>query len=114
MQTTGMESDQHHAGTAGAARIALGGVHGGLFVTDQDMAQARLGIQRVVHRQDGAARVAKDGVHATVDQCLQHPLRARQLAHVAGVGSHSTERSFARFIHRSTLQIKCEFIQYDT
>ena len=46
---------EDHAGAAGAAGIALGGMDGGLLVTHQHMAQARLGVERVVQRQHGAA-----------------------------------------------------------
>lgn len=44
---------------------------GGLLVTHQHMAQARLGVERVVQRQHGAAGVAKNRVHPMRDQRFQ-------------------------------------------
>ncbi len=68
--------DQHHADAAGAARVALGGVHGGLLVAHQDVADGVLLVERVVDRQHGAARVAEDDVHALVAQGTQQGVRA--------------------------------------
>ncbi len=63
--------DEHDADAAGAARIALGGMHRRLLVAHQHVAQPRLLVERVVERQRRAARVAEDGVDAAVDQRLQ-------------------------------------------
>ncbi len=52
---------------AAGARIAVGHVRGALFVPDQHVAN-RVIEQRVVGRQDGAARVAEYGVDALFDQ----------------------------------------------
>ena len=43
----------------------------GLLVTHQHMAQARLGVERVVQRQHGAAGVAENRVHPMRDQRVQ-------------------------------------------
>ena len=68
--------DQHHADTAGAARVALGSVHGGLFVTNEDMADGGLLVQRVIDRQHGAAGIAEDDIDTLVPQGVQQGVRA--------------------------------------
>ncbi len=52
----GAGGDQHHADLAGGPRIAFGRMHGRLFMPDQDMANMVLLEQRIVKRQNGAAR----------------------------------------------------------
>ena len=56
--------DQHHAHLAGAAGIALGGVHRRLLVPDEDVADLVLLEDRVINRQDGAARIAENNLDA--------------------------------------------------
>ena len=51
-----------HANVARGACVAIGGVRGGLLVTDQDVAQLWVVDEHVVERQDHAAWVAPDGV----------------------------------------------------
>ena len=64
----GARGDQHHAGLARRARIALSRMGCALFMTDQNMLQARLVEQRVIDRQDRAARIAEQGVYALIDK----------------------------------------------
>ena len=70
--------DQDHARLAGRPRIAFRRVGGTLFVAHQDMADIVLLKQRVIDRQDRAARIAKDHLHTQVAQCLDDDLGARQ------------------------------------
>ena len=67
---------QHDADLAGRARIALGGMDGGLLVADQDVAQPVLLEQRVVDRQDRAARIAEDDLDFLVDQGFHQQIGA--------------------------------------
>jgi hypothetical protein len=46
-------------------------MHCGLFMPHEYVAKARLLGQRVVERQDGAARIAEHGIDAAVDQRLE-------------------------------------------
>ena len=93
---------QHHADAAGAARIAFGRMDGRLLVPHQDVAQARLAVQRVVERQRGAARVAEDRVDAAFDQRLEQGLGT--VAHAragAGAGARASRRRVC--VHASIL-----------
>ena len=74
----GARGHQHHAHLAGRARIALGGMHGRLFVAHQDMAQPVLLEQLVIQRKDRAARIAENHLDALVDQRAQDDLRSVQ------------------------------------
>jgi hypothetical protein len=65
---TGAGGNQYDADAAGAARIALGGMHGGLLVADQHMADGVLVEQRVVDRQHGAAGIAENDFDALILQ----------------------------------------------
>ena len=75
---------QHHADLAGGARIALGRVHRAPLLADQDVADRVLLEQRVVDRQDGAARVAENHLHALVLQGAQQDLGPRLGGCLAG------------------------------
>ena len=77
----GAGGDQHHAGPAGGAGIALGGMGRALLVPDQDVADVVLLEDLVVDRQHRAAGIAEHRVHALVLQGLDHHLRA---GHVTG------------------------------
>ena len=57
-----------NAGLAGDAGVAVGGVGGGLFVPHQDVAQLRIGPQRVVERQNGSAGVSKEHFNTLAEQ----------------------------------------------
>ena len=67
---------QHHAHLAGRARIALGGMDGRLLVAHQDVAQPVLLEQRIVDRQDRAARIAEDDLDFLVDQGFHQQIGA--------------------------------------
>jgi hypothetical protein len=71
----GPRGHQHHAGLTGGPRIALGHVHGGLFVAHQDVADVVLLEDLVIDRQHGAARIAEYSVHSLIPQGLNHHLR---------------------------------------
>ena len=58
---------ERDADLAAGARVAVGHVRGALFVADQHVAN-RVVEQRVVGRQNRAARIAEDGVHALFHQ----------------------------------------------
>ena len=67
---TGTGGDQHHTDLAGRARIAIGGMGGGLLVAHQDVTHLFLLEDGVIDMQHGAARVTPDVLHAFVFQCL--------------------------------------------
>ena len=75
----GARGDQHHAGLAGRAGIALGHVDRALFVADQDVADVVLLEDLVVDRQHRAAGIAEYRVHALIPQRLNHHLRSGHL-----------------------------------
>ena len=64
-----------HAHLARGARVAVGHVRRALLVAHQDVADGKLA-QRVVRRQNRAARIAEDGVDAFADQRGPEDLRA--------------------------------------
>src|SRR5258708_31943346 len=72
---TGTRSDQHDAGLTGRARITFRRMDGGLLVPDQDMADTMLRVQRVLHRQYGAARITENGVDPPFEQGIKQQLR---------------------------------------
>ena len=72
----GSGGDEDAADAAGAAGVAFGGVDGGLFVADEDVADAVLLVERVVDGEDGTAGVAEDGVDALVAQRAEEDLGA--------------------------------------
>ena len=71
--------DKHAADLAGAPRIALGGMDGGLFVAHQDVAQAVEAVEHVVDRQHRPAGVAEYMLHPVVHHGAEHHLRADHL-----------------------------------
>jgi hypothetical protein len=77
--------DEHDADAAGAAGVAFGGVDGGLFVADEDVADGVLLEDGVVDRQDGAAGVAEDDLDALVLEGAQEDFGA-DLREVGGEG----------------------------
>ena len=68
--------DQHHTRFAAAARITFGGMHGGLFMPDEHVAQPPLGEQRIVDRQHRASRIAEDDFDAKGNQRVNEGARA--------------------------------------
>jgi hypothetical protein len=74
-------SDQHGADLAGRARIALGRMHGALFVPHQDVLHFVLLKQRVVDRQHRAAGIAKNVLDALIGERCHHHFRAGHLRH---------------------------------
>jgi hypothetical protein len=58
--------DQHHADTAGAAGVALGGMHRSLFVAHKNVTNGVLLEDRVVDRQYRAAGIPEDHLYALV------------------------------------------------
>ncbi len=74
--------DHGDTGTARDVRIALGHVAGALLVAHQDVPDGAVE-QRVVHREDAAARKPEDGVHALHLEGFDECLRTVQL-HVLG------------------------------
>ena len=55
----GAGGDQHHAGLAAGAGIAIGGVNGGLLVAHQDVLDVLLVVEVIVNMQHGTARITK-------------------------------------------------------
>ena len=78
--TGGCDGDAHFAG---GARVAVGHVRGALLVTHQDVAN-RAVPQRVVGRQNRAARIAEDGLYALAFQALPKDPRTGHRLLVAG------------------------------
>jgi hypothetical protein len=72
----GAGGDQHDAGLAGGARIALGGMHRALFVAHEDVADVVLLKDLVIDRKHGAAGIAEYDLDALILQGLDHHLRA--------------------------------------
>ena len=87
----GAGGDEHDAGPAGRARVALGGVRGALLVAHQDVADVVLLEDLVVDRQHRAAGIAEHGVDALVLQGLDDDLARR-----SSVGSSSSSPSVCR------------------
>ena len=95
---------RHQVGCAGAAGSkahpnltcgfgpALGSVGRALFVTAQDMAHLRVTGQRVVHRHDGSAGIAKQGCYPVLEQGLPQGVCA-----VLGVGMVCTHDAFSLY-----------------
>ncbi|CAH2600075.1 protein of unknown function [Rhodovastum atsumiense] len=67
---------QHHAHLAGGAGIALGGVHGRLFMAHQDVADGVLLEQRIVDRQDRSAGVTEYDLYTLILERTQENLGA--------------------------------------
>ena len=86
----GPEVTKHHAEPPGRARIAFGRMHCRLLVAHQHVAQPRLGGERVVQGQHGAAGVAEDGVDAALDEGAQQQRGAADdrggIAHLRRIG----------------------------
>ncbi len=79
----GARGDEHHAGLAGRAGIALGGVRRAGFVPHEDVADPVVAEQFVVDRQHRAARVAEHEFDALTDQAFdQYRSAAAFLGHV--------------------------------
>ena len=91
---------QHHADAAGAAGIALGGMHGGLLVPHQDVADRVLVEQRVVDRQHRPARIAENDLDPLVLERTQEYLRA------GGGGGFGTGRWLCCICHDSAPLIR--------
>ena len=72
----GAGGDEHHANLAAAARIAFGGMHGGLFMANENMADAILLEQRIINRQHGAAGIAKDHLYPQIGEGLHNNVGA--------------------------------------
>ena len=68
--------DQHHADFAGGPGIALGGMHRRLLVPHENVADLVLLENRVVDRQDRAARIAENNLDALRLEGPQQGLRA--------------------------------------
>ena len=73
--------DQHGADLAGRAGIALGGMHGALFVAHQDVLHLVLLEQRVIDRQHGAAGIAENVRDALIGKRRYHHFCAGHLSH---------------------------------
>jgi hypothetical protein len=102
----GTRGDQDDARLARAARVAFGGVGRALLVADQDVLQARLVEQRVIDRQDRAARIAEQHLDALVHEAANHDLGAGHGARGVGgagalaldglMGGHGTDPGWGR------------------
>ena len=68
--------------------VAVGGVGGALLVADEDVAQLGVVVPDVVERQDHAARVAEDDIHALADERLAQRVGADARA-ARGLASES-------------------------
>ena len=115
MQTSGIESirasvqrrhgiggarargDQHHAGLAGRAGIAFGGVAGTLLVADQNVLNVLLLEQLVIDRQHRTAGIAEDVLDPVVLQRLDDHLGPGHFAAAAFVVSVAHHRCFPSF-----------------
>src|SRR5207342_2757257 len=71
--TRGAHADADAAGDPG---VTVGGVGPALLVADEDVAQLRVVAEDVVERQDHAARVAEDDVHALEQEGLAYDVGA--------------------------------------
>jgi hypothetical protein len=67
MESISARRHQHHAGLAGGARIALGGVARALLVPHQDVLDLALLENLVIDRKHRAAGIAKEVLHAVID-----------------------------------------------
>ena len=76
----GAGGDEHDARPSRRAGIAFGRVAGALLMADENVAQLRLMIEHVVDRQDGAARIAEQGIDAMILQGFDHHFRAGHYA----------------------------------
>ena len=90
----GSRGDQHHAGFAGGARVAISRVRGGLLVAHQDVFDLLLAVQGVVDVQHRTARVAEYVPHALIAQETDDDFGAGEF-HVASVlgGRRARERA---------------------
>src|SRR5690606_35860428 len=75
---TGAGSDEHNARLARRTRIALGRVNRALLMANENVANLVLLEKRVIDRQDSAARIAENRVHALIDQRLDDDFCACQ------------------------------------
>ena len=82
----GARGDQENADLAGRTRITFRGVGRALLVAHENVAELVLMEDRVVDRQDRAARIAEDHLDALVLQRLDDHLRA---GHVLGHNRNS-------------------------
>jgi hypothetical protein len=78
-----------HADAAACPGVSIGHVGRALFVPDQDVVD-RVFQHRVIGRQNRAAGIPKDGLHALVGQALPDDLRAGSYGHVASVPERRT------------------------
>ena len=82
--TPGPRGDQRHADLAGGARVAVGGVHGGLLVAHQHVLDRVLLVQRVVDVEHRAAGVAPEVLDAFGLQAADEDFRAVRARAVGG------------------------------
>ncbi len=78
---SGAGGDEHDAGLAGGAGIALCRMRRRLFVAHQDVADLLLVEDRVVNRKHRAAGIAEHDLHTEVGQRLDQNVRAALLRH---------------------------------
>jgi len=69
-----------HTDAPGSARVAVGHVRGALFMADENVLDLRVE-QRIVSRQDRAARIAEDDIDAFGNQTLDNDLCSRKFFH---------------------------------
>ena len=79
----GSRGREAHAGLAGDPAIGIGGERRGLFMTDEDVLQARAG-QRIIDRHDRAARIAEDVLDAFALERLDHQPRTGDRLRLCG------------------------------
>ena len=82
--TPGPGGDQRDADFAGGARIAVGGVHGGLLVAHQHVLDGVLLVERVVDVENRAARVAPEVLDAFGLQAANEDFGAVRLGGMHG------------------------------
>ena len=75
----GPEVGDANAGFAGHAGINVSSVGSRLFVPDQNVAQLRIGPQRVVEGEDCSARMTKQNLYSLSEQALANYFRSFQL-----------------------------------
>ena len=88
----GSRGHQHHAGLAGRARIALGGVAGALLVPHQDVLDLALLENLVIDRKHGAAGIAEEVLHAMIDQRAHDHGGAGHLVRIVALVAHGLLR----------------------
>ena len=87
---------QHHAGLAGRARIAFGGVAGALLVPHQDVLDVALLENLVIDRKHRAAGIAEQVLDAMIDERAHDHRGAGHLVRIVALVGHGLLRMRCR------------------